>query len=45
LLRTFFDGSPTRAVAAILNQSAGDLSEEQLDELAKVIEHARQKGR
>lgn len=45
LLRTFFDGSPTRAVAAILDQSAGDLSEEQLDELARVIEHARQRGR
>lgn len=45
LLRTFFDGSPARAVAAIIDQSAGDLSEEQLDELAEVIENARLKGR
>ena len=45
LLRTFFDDSPTRAVAAILDQSAGDLSDEQLDELAKAIEDARKKGR
>lgn len=45
LLRTFFDGSPTRAVAAILDQSAGNLSEEQLDELAETIDNARQRGR
>jgi BlaI family transcriptional regulator, penicillinase repressor len=45
LMRTFFDGSPTKAMAAILDQSAADLSEEQLDELAALVESARQKGR
>lgn len=45
LLRTFFDGSPTRAVAAILDRSAGDLSEEELDQLAEMIDDARGKGR
>lgn len=45
LMRTFFDGSPARAMAAILDQSAADLSEEQLDELAALVESARQKGR
>lgn len=45
LLRTFFDGSPTRAVAAILDRSEGELSKQQLDELAKMIEAARKKGK
>lgn len=45
LLRTFFDGSPAKAVAAILDRSAEDLSDEQLDELAAMIEDARQRGR
>lgn len=45
LLGTFFDGSPTKAVAAILDRSAGDLSDEQLDELAGMIEDARRNGR
>lgn len=45
LLRTFFDDSPTRAVAAILDRAAGDLSEAQLDELAELIEDARKRGK
>ena len=45
LLRTFFDDSPTQAVAAILDRAAGDLSEEQLDELEALIRDARRKGR
>jgi predicted transcriptional regulator len=45
LLRTFFDGSPAQAVAAILDRSAGDLSEAELDDLAGMIEQARRKGR
>lgn len=45
LMRTFFDGSPAKAMAAILDQSAADLSDEQLDELAALVESARQKGR
>lgn len=45
LLRTFFEGSPTKAVAAILDRSAGDLSEAELDALAELVDHARRKGR
>lgn len=45
LLRTFFDESPAKAVAAILDRAAGDLTDEQLDELAGMIEQARRKGR
>jgi predicted transcriptional regulator len=45
LLRTFFDGSPTKAVAAILDRSAGDLSDEQLDQQAEMLVDARRMGR
>jgi BlaI family transcriptional regulator, penicillinase repressor len=42
LVRTFFGGSTTEAVTALLD-SAGDLSEEELDRLAGVIEKAKEK--
>lgn len=41
LLGTFFDGSPTGAVAALLDMSAGDLSNEELDRLIEMIQQAR----
>jgi len=44
-LDTFFDGSATQAVAALLDVSDADLSEEDLDELAKLIAKARKEGR
>jgi predicted transcriptional regulator len=43
LLRTFFDGSPEQALAALLDPSSSRLSDEELDRLAKLIERARRK--
>jgi predicted transcriptional regulator len=45
VMRTFFDGSPSKAVAAVLDLSDGKLSNEDLDELAGLIEDARARGR
>ena len=45
MLETFFDGSPEQAVATLLDVSARDLSEEEFDRLAALIEKARQEGR
>ena len=45
MMRTFFDGSPSKAVAAVLDLSDGKLSEAELDELAELIEDARARGR
>ena len=45
LLDTFFDGSPEQAMATLLDVSAKDLSEEELERLAALIEKARQEGR
>ena len=45
LLDTFFDGSPEQAMATLLDISASELSQEELDRLAALIEKARQEGR
>ena len=45
LVRTFFDGSPTKTVAALLDMEGEQLSERELDDLARVIEDAKQRGR
>lgn len=45
LLDTFFEGSPEQAVATLLDVSARDLSEEDFDRLAALVEKARQEGR
>ena len=45
VLRTFFDNSAEKAVAALLDLSDADLSPEELDRLAKLIEQARKEGR
>ena len=45
LVHTFFDGSPEQAVAALLDMSAGDLGDEELARLQKLIEQARKEGR
>ncbi len=45
LLDTFFDGSPEQAVATLLDVSGDDLSREDFDRLAALIERARQEGR
>jgi predicted transcriptional regulator len=43
LLRTFFDGSPSRAILALLDGEAGRLSPGELDEIARMIERARKR--
>jgi BlaI family penicillinase repressor len=43
VLDTFFEGSPGRAVQAILDSSAAELSDRELDDLAKLIEQARRR--
>jgi BlaI family penicillinase repressor len=45
LLDTFFDGSPEQAVATLLDVSARDLSDEELDRMAALVEKARKEGR
>ena len=42
MVRTFFEGSPGKTVAALLDRSAADMSDEELDELADLIERMRQ---
>jgi len=44
VVRTFFDGSPTDAVAALL-ESDSKLSESELDRLSAMIQQARKEGR
>ena len=43
VLQTFYEGSITHSVAALLDAEA--LSPEELDELSQLINHARQEGR
>jgi predicted transcriptional regulator len=45
LLQTFFDGSTEQAVAALLEVSAGGLSDEEVDRLRQRIDQARKEGR
>jgi BlaI family transcriptional regulator, penicillinase repressor len=45
MLRTFFDGSTSQAVAALLDMSARDLSQTELDRLAKLVEQAQREGK
>ncbi len=45
VLRTFFGGSASRAVAALLDMQADKLSDEELNELADLVADARRKGR
>lgn len=45
VLRTFFDGSTEKAVAALLDLSRSDLSAQDLDRLSELIAQARTEGR
>jgi BlaI family transcriptional regulator, penicillinase repressor len=45
VLRTFFDDSPSKTVAALLELKGEDLSDRELDELAELIDRARGRGR
>jgi BlaI family transcriptional regulator, penicillinase repressor len=44
LVETFFDGSPEKAVAALLGGEGSKLSDEQLDRIARMIDKARKEG-
>ena len=44
LVDTFFDGSPEKAVAALLGGEGAKLSEEQLQRVADMIDKARKDG-
>ena len=44
VMNTFFDGSVEKAVASVLDQAAGRLSDAELDRLASMIEQARKRG-
>ncbi len=45
MLKTFFDGSTEKAVAALLEISRSDLTDEDLERLSRLIDQARQEGR
>ncbi len=45
LMRTFFEGSVSKTVAALLDRGAAELTVEELDELAQMIDRARKGGR
>ncbi len=45
LVKTFFGGSTERTVAALLDMSSEQLSGEELDRLAELIDRARKEGR
>ena len=42
VVRTFFQGSPGKTVAALLDRSSTELTDRELDELAELIERMRQ---
>jgi len=44
IVDTFFDGSPLRTMNALLGISADELSKDELEELAKAIQQAREKA-
>jgi hypothetical protein len=44
LVDTFFDGSPEKAVAALLGGESAKLSAGQLDRMASLIDKARKDG-
>jgi predicted transcriptional regulator len=45
LLRTFFGGSTTQAMAALMDLSAEELTEEELEKLEQLVREARRAGR
>ena len=45
VLQTFFAGSASQAVAALLDMEADNLSDDELSQLASLVDEARKKGR
>lgn len=44
LLKTFFDGSREKMMAALLSDAPASLSDDELDRMAKLIEQAKKEG-
>jgi hypothetical protein len=42
LVDTFFDGSPTKVVAALLGAEGGRLKDDELDRIVALVRNARQ---
>jgi predicted transcriptional regulator len=45
MVKTFFDGSASNAVAALLDMSGEDLSEAELNRLARIVDQAKREGK
>lgn len=45
VLQTFFDGSASQAVAALLDSADRSVTTQELEQLARVVEQARKEGR
>ena len=45
LVETFFDGSSLSTMAALLERADAELSEDELEELMRMIDEARERGR
>ncbi len=45
LLKTYFNGKPEQIVAALLDLSSTELTREELERMAEMIEKAKQEGR
>jgi BlaI family transcriptional regulator, penicillinase repressor len=45
LIDTLFEGSAEKVVAALLGRGSSDISEEQLDRMAQLIEKAKKEGK
>jgi predicted transcriptional regulator len=45
LLKTFFDNSVERAVAALITRKDADISDDELERLSKLIDRAKREGR
>jgi predicted transcriptional regulator len=45
MLQTFFEGSPEKAVAALLDVSRSEISGDELDRMSRLIDKAREEGR
>ena len=44
LVKTFFNGSTSNAVAALIDMSGKDLTDSELDRLAAIVEQAKREG-
>jgi predicted transcriptional regulator len=45
IVDTFFDGSPHKVMAALLGGEGSRISQEELEQIAKLVEKARKEGR